>query len=225
VAVISQADLHSRLKYFVVRTERGASLVRRDPRELPRRLRVLLLAIDGGQTVELYVNTLNGFGDISELLIELLALGLIELKPPGEMYNAPRHSEEYSVLNELLDDSRFDSQSTADMLYGATVPGSFDDMLRTAQLESPGLELPIARPPAPVSPEAQKAQIESLFDLLEKVRGERRGLRHKLGKMEKMRVRGLQLEKNNRRLKATVFILATVCIALLVTLALVLAKR
>lgn len=34
--------------YVVMRTERGNEIVKRNPREMPRRLRVLLLAIDSG---------------------------------------------------------------------------------------------------------------------------------------------------------------------------------
>jgi hypothetical protein len=223
VAIISQTELHARQKYFVVRSERGNALVRRDPRELPRRLRVLLLAIDGGQTVELYTNTLRGFGDVSALLIELYALGLIELHPPGEMYGQPRHSEQYSVLSELFEDSKLDPEA-ADVLYATTTSGSFEDMVRVAKLESPEyIELPA--PPAPITPEAQKAQVESLFSLLEKVRGERRSLKHQVAKMDKLRQASLKVHAQNNRLRVALFALATLCIALLVLLAIEMSKR
>ncbi len=80
--MITKPALYSRLDDLVIRTERGNELVRRNPRELPRRLRVLLLAIDGTHTVQLYVQTLKGFGDIADLLVELAALGLIRLRIP-----------------------------------------------------------------------------------------------------------------------------------------------
>ena len=70
-------------KHIVVRTERGSELVKRDPRQMPRRLRVLLLAIDGAQPVKLYTQTLKGFGDVSELLIELINLGMVRLLEPA----------------------------------------------------------------------------------------------------------------------------------------------
>lgn len=216
MAVISKQELYSRLEYFVVRTDRGNDLVRNNPRDLPRRLRVLLLAIDGMHTVQLYVNTLKGFGDISELLIELVALGLVRLRSPGEQQQEPMRSQQYHALDQLLDDSRF-HPSTADVLYGTTSAGSFDEMLRVAQLESPEYQPPPppAAPPS-ISPAAQKAQVESLFDLLEAVRGERSSLKNKVAKMNQLRAYAAGLEKNNQRLKRYLYVLSGLCALLLV---------
>jgi hypothetical protein len=227
VAFISKQELNQRLNDLVVRTERGNTVVRRNPRELPRRLRVLLLAVDGTHTVQLYVQTLKGFGDIGELMVELLALGLVQLVAPGNAPITLSKEQQLVDLNELLDDSRFDSQSAAQVMYGTTAPGSFDEMLRVARIEEPALEqmLPPPPPPAPVSPEAQKAQVESLFALLEAVRGERRSLKQKVAKMKRLREAIIRLDKENQRLFTWVFVLSTVCVALGVTLGLVLLRR
>jgi hypothetical protein len=64
-------------------------MIRRDPRELPRRIRGLLLAINGQQTVGAYVHTLVGFGDVAALLDELIQLGLIELRSRGKTQIRP----------------------------------------------------------------------------------------------------------------------------------------
>lgn len=225
MAIVTKQELNSRLNYVVLRTDRGNAVVRRNPRELPRRLRVLLLAIDGTHTVQLYVQTLRGFGDIAELLIELISLGLAQLRSPGEVDASPQKSEQFSALGDLLDDSRFDSQVAADVLYGSTEKGSFDDMLRVAKIELPDMRLPPTPPPAPISPAAQKVQIQSLFDLLDSVRGERKQLRHRVAKMERLRAAAIKLDKENQRLFNYVFALSTVCAALLVTLTLVVIRR
>jgi N-glycosylase/DNA lyase len=57
-----------------------------------------------------------------------------------------------------------------------------------------------------------------LFELLEAVRGERRGLKNRLKKMDKIKTVAVQLDKENQRLFSYVFMLSTVCVALLVAL-------
>jgi hypothetical protein len=228
VSLITKHELQGRLSDFVVRTERGNAVVRRNPRELPRRLRVLLLAVDGTHTVQLYVQTLKGFGDIAELLVELSALGLVQLRTPQETQAAAaRESQsQFSALNDLLDDTRFDSKIAADVLYGSTSAGSFDEMLRVAKIEIPGFKPPPpAPPPAPVSPAVQRAQIESLFELLDAVRGERRNLKKQLAKMERIRAAAIRLDNENQRLYRNAFALGTVCFALLVSLVLVVVRH
>lgn len=225
VTVITKLQLLGQLNHLVARTERGNAIVQRNPREMPRRLRVLLLAVDGSHTVELYVKTLKGFGDIGDLLVELMGLGLVSLRNPNEVVPTPANHEPYAELNQLLDDSRFGTEQSANVLYGATAPGSFDEMLRVAQLESPQYVPPPPSPPAPISLEIQKAQIESLFDLLEAVRGERRGLKYRLKKMDKIKTVAVQLDKENQRLFKYVFMLSTVCVALAVALLIVWLKR
>ncbi len=83
------ALIAKRLQDIPVRSPRGNEMIRRDPRELPRRLRGLLLAINGQQTVGAYVHTLAGFGDVLALMNELLQLGLIELRSRGHFEIRP----------------------------------------------------------------------------------------------------------------------------------------
>jgi hypothetical protein len=224
VAQITQQELHARLNDLVVRTERGNAVVRRNPRELPRRLRVLLLAVDGTHTVQLYVQTLKGFGDIGELLVDLSTLGLVELQPPEVAFRQGVRSQQYSALNDLLDDSRFSSEA-ADVLYGTTAPGSFDEMIRVAKIEQPDFRPPPMPAPAPVTPEIQKIQIESLFELLDAVRGERRTLKKRLVKMDKLRETVKKLDAENQRLFAYTCGLASACVALLIALVVVWLRR
>lgn len=227
--MITKETLNSRLHHLVARTPRGDALVRTDPRQLPRRLRVLLLAIDGGQTVQLYVQTLKGFGDVAELLVELTGLGLVTLVDPASqsrgMAKPEFISSHYSALDLLLDDSRFTSKVAADALYGATAPGSFDEMLRVAKIEVPDFVPKPASAPAPVSPVVQKMQIESVFNLLDAVRGERKNLKAQLAKMERMRMASARIENDNKRLTKYVYALGTTCAALCVVIAMILLRR
>ncbi len=45
---------------------------------LPRKLRTLLIAIDGRTSLDVYVNSLSSFGDVESLMESLLQAGLIE---------------------------------------------------------------------------------------------------------------------------------------------------
>lgn len=206
----------------MVRTQRGDDLVQRNPRELPRRLRVLLLAIDGSHPVQLYVHTLKGFGDVADLLLELMIFGLVQLRSPQEMRAPTPPADQFADLGKLLDDSRFNSSHAAEVFYGTTSSGSFDDMLRVAQIEAPQYQPPEhSPPPAPINPQVQKLQIESLFDLLESVRGERRSLKSKLAKMDRLRAAAIKLDNENQRLFTYLFAVSSVCVALLVVLVIV----
>jgi hypothetical protein len=246
--VTAQELLQSRLDYMVLRSERGNEIVRRDPRELPRRIRVLLLAIDGSQTVGTYVSTLRGFGDVAVLLSELFAFGLIELKAPyafkvpssreptpfeSSEFAAPftdssaeptqfgpdfldSHDEDLSKSARILDDWQKPSREMQDILYGDTSAGSFNDLLRVARANSPHFKPP--PPPAPVSPTEQKAQIQSVFILLDAVRGERKRLREQVGKLQKFRAVAMRLHKENTRLTDHRFMLGVTCTGLTLVL-------
>jgi hypothetical protein len=226
VSQITKQELLTRLSDLVVRTQSGDAVVQRNPRELPRRLRVLLLAIDGSHTVQLYVQTLKGFGDIADLLVELMAFGLVQLRTQQEMQAHTPPADQFADLGNLLDDSRFNSGHASDVLYGTTSAGSFDEMLRVAKIEVPEFKAPPPPPPpAPISPRVQKVQIESLFALLESVRGERRNLKHKLAKMDRLRKAAVNLDRENQRLFTYVVALSSVCAALTIALVIVLLRR
>ena len=213
--------------YVVVRTERGNEIIKRDPRQMPRRLRVLLLAIDGAQAVNLYTQTLKGFGDVSDLLIELVNLGMVRLVEPNlaKKQNASGRNDSFAALDNLLDDSRFNSESAADVLYGATTPGSFDDIVRVARIERPEFKPVPAAPPAPVAPTEQKAQVESLFNLLESVRGERKNLKEQILKLQRVKEAALRLHHQNIKLQNWVYGLGIGCAMLATSLVIVLIRR
>ncbi len=224
--MITKQELTTRLDELVERTPRGNAVVQRNPRELPRRLRVLLLAVDGTHSVRLYVHTLKGFGDVGELLVELLALGMVKLTAANGDPAAQPKSAQFSELNALLDDSRFDPDVAAKVMYGTTAPGSFDEMLRVAKTEVPEIaQLPPPAPSAPVSPALQKEQVESLFALLDTMRGERHGLKQQVAKMQRLRAAAVRLDRENQRLFGYVFGLGALCVVLLVALVVVCIRK
>jgi hypothetical protein len=214
-------------EYVVVRTERGNEIVKRDPRQMPRRLRVLLLAIDGGQAVNLYTQTLKGFGDVSDLLVELVNLGMVRLIEPtlAKQQKASGKTDQFAALDNLLDDSRFNSESAADVFYGSTTPGSFDDIVRVARIERPEFKPAPAAAPAPVAAPEQKAQIESLFNLLDSVRGERANLKQQIIKLQRVKEAAMRLHKENQKLQNWVYGLGVACMVLATSLVLVLFRR
>jgi hypothetical protein len=227
MSLMTKQELMLLANYVVERTERGRLIIQRDPRQMPRRLRVLLLAIDGGQTVNLYTQTLKGFGDISELLVELINLGMVRLVEPmlAMQQREAGRSDTYKALDNLLDDSKYDSEAAADILYGSTAPGSFDEMLRVARIDHPQYEPPPSPAPAPVDPAAQKAQIESLFALLDSVRGERVQLKHQLAKLQRVREAALRLNNENKSLQNRVTLLGILCAVLAASLLLAIYRR
>jgi hypothetical protein len=217
MSLMTQEELALLRNAIVVRTERGNKLVQTDPRQMPRRLRVLLLSIDGMQPVHLYTQTLKGFGDIGEILVELVNLGMVKLIDPSihRQEQASGKSATYNALDSLLDD----------LLYGNTTPGSFDDIVRVARAEQPKFEPPVAPPPAPVAPQAQKAQIESLFAMLDATRQERIKLKEQVAKLHRVQQAGLKLHHNNIKLQNWVFGLGLTCAALATALVVILIKR
>jgi hypothetical protein len=227
MSLMTKQELALLGKYVVVRTERGNEIIKRDPREMPRRLRVLLLAIDGGQPVNLYTQTLKGFGDVSDLLIELVNLGMVRLMEPSlaKQAQASGRNEQYAALDNLLDDSRFNSENAADVLYGSTTPGSFDDMVRVARIEQPQYVPPTSAAPAAVAAPEQKAQIESLFNLLDSVRGERANLKQQILKLQRVKEAALRLHHQNQKLQSWLFGLAAACAVLATSLVVVLFQR
>ncbi len=227
MALMTKQELSLLGQYIVERTDRGSQIIKSDPRQMPRRLRVLLLAIDGGQTVSLYTQTLKGFGDVSELLVELVNLGLVRLVEPmlAKQQREAGRSDSYKALDNLLDDSKYDSEAAVDVFYGSTAPGSFDEMLRMARLDHPQYEPPPAPAPAPVAPQAQKAQIESLFNLLDSVRGERVHLKQQLAKLQRVKEAALRLNNQNKSLQNWVYGLGITCIVLATSLILVMCRR
>jgi hypothetical protein len=227
MSLMTKQELTLLGQYVVERTDRGNQIIQRDPRQMPRRLRVLLLAIDGGQNVSLYTQTLKGFGDVSELLVELVNLGMVRLIEPmlAKQQRESGRSDTYRALDSMLDDSRFDSETAADVFYGSTNPGSFDEMVRVARIEQPQYTPPANAAPAPVAAHAQKAQLESLFNLLDSVRGERTQLKQQIVKLQRVKQAALRLNKENHKLQNWVYGLGITCAILFAILILMIFKR
>jgi hypothetical protein len=227
MSLMTKQELMLQGLYIVVRTERGNAVVKTDPRQMPRRLRVLLLAIDGVQNVNLYTQTLRGFGDISELLVELVNLGMVELVEPAlaKQQRETGRSNSFAALDSLLDDSNFNSQNAADLMYGTTAPGSFDEMVRVARIKQPQYQPPPAPAPSPVPVHAQREQIESVFKLLESVRDERKNLKHKISKLRRINDTAIRLNVENKRLKRWVYALGLGCALLATGIAFLLMTR
>ena len=67
------------------RTPQGQAAALNPNSALPRKLRTLLISIDGKTSIETYVSSLSSFGDVASLLESLLNAGLIEAStaPPN----------------------------------------------------------------------------------------------------------------------------------------------
>ena len=233
----STSYVSSRLDDVAVRTERGAEIIRREPREIPRRLRGLLLAIDGRQTIRTYIEKLDGFGDVEALLSELATLGLLELRS-GPRRIKTRVSGTDSTFGESTDstfgeptdstfgESTFSGFAALDAVMGdrdqlfetfaeATVPGTFDDLVRVAQIDNRDYMPPASPPPPAPGDDHVRQQVDSLFSLLEAVRNERKALRGRLERMHKYRAAAEMLTMENQRLLIGIYALAGVCALLI----------
>ncbi|NJM43500.1 MAG: hypothetical protein HC858_05115 [Brachymonas sp.] len=111
------------------------------------------------------------------------------------------------------------------MLYGATTPGSFDEIIRVARTEHPEYKPAPAPAPAPLAVPEQKAQIESLFNLLESVRGERLNLKQQIVKLQRVKEAAQRLHHENRKLQNWVYGLGICCAVLATSLVLLMARR
>lgn len=150
MTLAAPAFIAKRLHDVAVRTPRCNDIIRREPREIPRRLRGLLLAIDGRQPIRTYLDQLDGFGDVESLLAELATLGLIEFKSARRR---PRAPTEPGPASDSRQDSNFGDSAFADSNYfspdtnfgGDSVfgPGS-----AAPQGGAKGARRPAGRPPA-----------------------------------------------------------------------------
>ena len=223
-----------RLDEVAVRTARGTGIIKREPRDVPRRLRAILLAIDGRQPVRAYIDTLAGFGDVEAALSELATLGLIEFRsgprqprlvPPADPGDSRFQESSYSGMAPLEDLMR-DPAKLVDTLSQSTNPGSFDDLVRVAKLDNRGyVASPPPPAPAPMRPRNLDRQVESLFAMLDAVRGERKTLQERVARLRKYRERAHFLASENRRLAGGVNKLLGICAALVGFLLLVALRR
>jgi hypothetical protein len=213
---LSELGLYSH--YVVVRTERANELIRRDPREMPRRLRLLLLAIDGQQDLATYASNLKGFGEILDLTGELIQMDMVRLVDPAlaRQQRMSGKSAEYMAMDSVMDDSRFvdstqdSSQSSDDLFYGSTTPGGLERLIGYAQSQYPDYKPPAAAP-APIAPATQQEQIESVFKMLEAVRGERTELKLRLMRYRNLKKVSRGVHDENKQLKDQISRLKVTC--------------
>jgi hypothetical protein len=199
--------------YVVVRTERANQLIKRDPREMPRRLRLLLLAVDGHQDLGTYAFNLKGFGDILELVGELIQMDMVRLVDPAlaRQQRMAGKSANYMELDSKIDDSRFDnSVQFEEMIYGTTKPGSLEALVGHAKQEYPEYEPP-AQTTQAVAPATQEQQVESLFAMLEAVRGERSELKLHLLRYKGLKKTARNIQQESKQLKAQIQRLKVTC--------------
>jgi len=62
-----------------VKTSAGVEAIKNPQSGLPRRLRTLLICVDGKSSLQAYVRNLTSFGDVAALLDSLREIGLIEV--------------------------------------------------------------------------------------------------------------------------------------------------
>ncbi len=215
---LSELGLYSH--YVVVRTERANELIKRDPREMPRRLRLLLLAVDGHQDLSTYATNLKGFGDIQDLVGELIQMDMVRLVDPAlaRQQRMSGKSANYMAMDSEMDDSRYgNSIQSEDLLYGSTKPGSLEALVNLAHEQYPDY-----RPPAisgqPVTPAAQQQQVESLFQMLEAVRGERSELKLHLLRYKGLKKTSRSIHQESQQLKIQLNRLKMTCAVLFMAL-------
>jgi hypothetical protein len=199
--------------YVVVRTERANELIKRDPREMPRRLRLLMLAVDGNQDLGTYANNLKGFGDILELVGELIQMDMVRLVDPAlaRQRRMVGKSANYMQLDSQIDDSRFDnSVQFEEMIYGTTKPGSLEALVGHAQQQYPEYQPPTPSV-QPIAPAAQEQQVESLFQMLEAVRGERSELKQHLLRYKDLKKTARHIKQESQQLKVQIQRLRITC--------------
>lgn len=185
--------LASHLDDVPARTMLASTVLRRDPREVPRRLRALLLTIDGRRTVRDYADRLSGFGDVGVLLQELYHGGMLELR------SRPRSGGQTPAFELSGDSSQdWDSITFGEEILGLDHLHSPEQIVKTLSAETQPAPLAPLPPPGEAAAKAPPAppplrrtapgdavppierQVDALFALLESVRGERQSLRRRI---------------------------------------------
>jgi hypothetical protein len=202
--------------FVVVRTEQGNALIRRNPREMPRHLRLLLLAIDGLQDLSTYVTKLKGFGDTQALVGELIQLDMVRLVDPAvarQRRMAGKSADDMAQDAELAD-SRFSTSMTSEELfYGSTMPGSLDALVSVARQTYPDYQ-PAPAPVQQAGPSLQQEQVESLFEMLEAVRTERTELKKHLLRYKGLKKTSRDIHQESQQLKRHITRLRWICAGL-----------
>lgn len=197
---LSELGLYSH--YAVVRTERANALIKRDPREMPKHLRLLLLAVDGHQDLGTYASNLKGFGEVMNLVSELIQMDMVRLVDPAlaRQRRMSGKSADYMALDTAIDQSRHRQITPEELFYGNTQPGSLDALISVARESYPDYN-PAMASGQPVAAAAQQEQVESLFALLEAVRGERTELKQHLLRYKGLKKTSRDIHQESQQLK------------------------
>lgn len=150
-----------------IRTAAGNEAALNPQSPLPRKLRTLLIGIDGRTGVDTYVNSLSSFGDVDALLGSLHDAGLIEAAAVMRPVAGRSVDDEHTPVSQSASWSDTDANRSAFMETAVAPPGAFarlgnafkraetsvsmsgvDELSSWARFQSP---------PAPVSPPAPSA--------------------------------------------------------------------
>jgi hypothetical protein len=202
--------------FVVVRTESANALIRRDPREMPRHLRLLLLAVDGLQDLGTYITNLKGFGDIEALIRELIQMDMVRLVDPAlarQRHMAGKSAESMAEDSDIAQSMYGQNLSTEELFYGSTAPGSLEALVRTAQEQYPAYR-PTPSLAKQIAPAVQTQQVESLFEMLEAVRVERTELKKHLLRYKGLKKTSRDIHQESKQLKRHITQLRFICAGL-----------
>ncbi|TAG27005.1 MAG: hypothetical protein EAZ37_06670 [Burkholderiales bacterium] len=189
--------------FVVVRTESANALIKRDPREMPRHLRLLLLAVDGLQDLGTYVSNLKGFGDIEALIRELIQMDMVRLVDPAlarQRHMAGKSADDMAEGSEIAQSMYGQNLSSEELFYGSTAPGSLEALVSVAREHYPEYR-PAQAPAQQIAPAVQTQQVESLFEMLEAVRAERTGLKQHLLRYKGLKKASRSIHEESKLLK------------------------
>lgn len=212
---LNLSELGLYVSYVVVRTDRANQIIKRDPKEIPRRLRLLLLAVDGQQDLGTYSSNLKGFGEVQELITELIQMDMVRLVDPAlaRQQRMAGKSAEYMALDSVLSDlplnddtqhhASASGESGDDLFYSSTMPGGLERLVGYAQEQYPNYQ-PASVEHAAVPMAVQQEQIESLFAMLESVRSERTDLKQRMMRYKNLKAVSRNIHSQSIQLKAQV---------------------
>jgi hypothetical protein len=157
-----------------IRTAAGNEAALNPHSPLPRKLRTLLIGIDGRTGVDTYVNSLSSFGDVDALLGSLHDAGLIEAAAAARPVAGRSADDEHTPVSQSASWSDTDADRSAFRETAAAPAGAFarlgnafrradtaasvpgtDELSSWARFQSPSAP---ASPPAPSAGRQQPAQ-------------------------------------------------------------------